>query len=121
MNNNNNNIGTVTFPEITQKYSIQLNELFIKKIILYNDRPNKNLYILDSYIIKIKINDVDKGPMKIPNTTEKNLAQILNINNYKKCYYSGPNTPSTYIETPENSYIYKKMRSGNFNTLTFET
>jgi len=116
------NAEIVSIPELSNQYQVKLDERYYK---IYSKKSNgtiSNFFVLESFFIKVlfKNNDniIDKGTSRIKNIKETELAQTLQIDSYKNCYYTDENISKLYFIDGTN-YIYGKLRQGNFNTICF--
>lgn len=116
------NAEIVSIPELSQHYKVKLNEKYYKLYSKKLDGSLKNFYILESFEIRILLdnngNIIDKGFVRINNIKEQELAYDINIQNYS-CYYTDDNT-SQFYHIEGNDNIYTKLRKGELNTICFK-
>lgn len=116
------NAEIVSIPELSKHYKVKLNEKYYKLYSKKSDGSLKNFYILESFEIRILLdnngNIIDKGFVRINNIKEQELAYDINIQNYS-CYYTDDNT-SQFYHIEGNDNIYTKLRKGELNTICFK-
>ena len=116
------NAEIVSIPELSQHYKVKLNEKYYKLYSKKLDGSLKNFYILESFEIRILLdnngNIIDKGFVRINNIKEQELAYDINIQNYS-CYYTDDNT-SQFYHIEGNDNIYTKLRKGELKTICFK-
>ena len=116
------NAEIVSIPELSQHYKVKLNEKYYKLYSKKSDGSLKNFYILESFEIRILLdnngNIIDKGFVRVNNIKEQELAYDINIQNYS-CYYTDNNT-SQFYHIEGNDNIYTKLRKGELNTICFK-